>query len=557
MDNNIIILSAFAIFSIIIFDIFIYIYNFMRSIIGEKDLLADQTEERGDADDSPGRTISLFMKELLASAQWKAVPLAPLQAILARLIDAGVPHADIPNRLLLAAEQLGSLRSTLIDWQNEGPGHAQIRSEALALVDSGDFDAASEVLRRGREAGWTFPVATPREESEFYAREAMLDHLQLRYCAAAENYAAAAALAVDAGCSDTWRFLIAQASELREDGREFGRRENLLRAIEIYHRALGLAGRDRSPHDWAATKHHLGHTFLLLAKAGKDTELLREAIDAYLEALEEWTRDRAPLDWAKAQIDLADALQLLGEQESDPERLRQAAEAYRAALGECTKETAPVERARAYNCLGDTLAILGTEEGTSERLKEAVDAYREALDGIDRELTPLDWAATHNNLGKALEALGERDETDTALLHQAVAAYQAALEERCRALAPSSWAAANTNLGNALVAIAERESSSTMLEEAAAAYRAAIAARPTEGAPLDTAKTHINLAYTLGALWNRTRNRHALDEALRAIEAALSLIKETGVQEHIPATEIARETIFAAMGHRKACATAG
>ncbi|TPV98776.1 MAG: hypothetical protein USCAAHI_01787 [Beijerinckiaceae bacterium] len=35
-----------------------------------------------------------------------------------------------------------------------------------------NLDSASEVLKRGREAGWTFPMATGREEAEFYAREA-------------------------------------------------------------------------------------------------------------------------------------------------------------------------------------------------------------------------------------------------------------------------------------------------------------------------------------------------------------------------------------------------
>ena len=47
-----------------------------------------------------------------------------------------------------------------------------------------------------------------------------------------------------------------------------------------------------------------------------------------------------------------------------------------------------------------------------------------------------------------------------------------------------------------------------------------------------------------------------LDEALSAVEAALGLIKEIGVQEHLPAAELARETILTAMGHPKAGATA-
>jgi tetratricopeptide (TPR) repeat protein len=562
INHEIMVLSGVVTFTVLFFCVFISINHFKSKKIKEKSLplIADQSgkshPERGDPNDP---MLMEFVKDLIASAQSKSVPLAPLQTLLAKLIDAGVSDAEIPNRLLVAAEQLEALRASLANWHDGGPGHEQICSEALACVDSGDFYSASEVLRRGREARWMFPMATCHEEAEFYAREAMIDHMQLQFCAAAEKYANAGALVADAGGNDAWRFLIAKARELCEDGREFGTRENMLLAIEIYHRALGLVGREQSPLDWAETKLNLGDALLLLGESNKDSKPLREAVEAYLAALEEWTLDRAPLDWAKAQNHLGNALQRLGEQENDPERLRQAAEAYRAALAECTKENAPFERAQACNRLGDILAVLGVEEGDGERLKEAVKAYREALDGVDRKLAPLDWAMTQNNLGKALEALGESETgtgTGTGLLHQAVAAYQAALEERCRDLAPSSWATTNANLGNALVEIAERENNNAMLEDAASAYRDALKARPAEDSPFDTAKININLAYTLGALWNRTRDRQVLDEALDAVEAALGLIKQIGVREHIPAAELTSETILAAMGHRAAKAAA-
>jgi len=561
INHEIFVLSAFIIVSVLIFCVFISINHFKSKKIREENLPAitdqgrDSGPERGDSADPPGPISMSFDKDLVACAQSMAVPLPPLQIILAKLIEAGVPDTEIPNRILAAAGQLEILRSSLAHWPDVGLGHKQICSEALAFVDQGDFDSAGEVLRRGREAGWTSPLATYQEEAEYYAREAMINHIQLQYCAAAENYADAAAVVIDAGGKDAWRYLIAQARELCEDGREFGTRENVLLAIEIYHRALGLVGREQSPLDWAAIKHNLADALLLLGEADKDSGPLREAVEAYLAALEEWTQDRAPLDCAKAQHHLGNALQRLGEQENDPERLRQAAEVYRAVLADCTRETAPFEWARAYSRLGDTLAVLGIEESDRERLKEAVDAYRRALEGVDRELTPLDWAMTQNNLGKALEALGE-SETGTGLQHQAVAAYQAALDERCRDIAPSSRATTNTNLGNALVVIAERENNDTKLEEAASAYRAALKAPPRTSAPLDTVKTHINLAYTLGALWNRTRNRKALDEALQSVETALNLIKEIGMQEHIPAAELARETVLAAMGHRVANASA-
>ena len=559
INHEIVVFSTIVAITVLTLSAIILINHFSTEKTKEKALLAiaDQSGgsrlDRGDADESASPMSMAFVKCLIASAQAKAVPLAPLRRILERLLDAGVADAEIPNRLMAAAGLLEELRSSLVNWQDGGPGHEHIRLEALAFVDRGDFESASEVLRRGRERGWTFPLATCREEAEFHAREAKIEHLQLRYTGAAENYATAAALVADIGGNETWRYLIEQARELCEDGREFGRHENILLAIEIYHRALGLTTRERTPLDWAATKHHLGGALLLLGERAKETGPLREAVEAYLAAIEEWTSDRAPHDWAKAQNNLGHALQMLGEQENDLKRLRHAAEAYRAALTGHTKESAPFEWVQAYNRLGDTLAVLGVEEGNGECLKEAVSAYREALDGINREYAPLDWAMTQNNLGKALEALG-KSETGTGLLQQAVAAYQAALEERSRDFAPSIWAAANTNLGNALVTIAERENSNVKLEEAATAYREALAARPLENAPMDTAMTHINLAYTLGALWNRTRNRQALDEALQAVEAALGLIKALGGVEHLSTVELARETILAAMAHRDTAA---
>jgi hypothetical protein len=76
-----------------------------------------------------------FVKDLVASAQSKAVPLAPLQTILAKLIDAGVAEAD-SKRPDDGGRPLEALGSSLANWQDEGPGHEQIRSEALAFVDA-------------------------------------------------------------------------------------------------------------------------------------------------------------------------------------------------------------------------------------------------------------------------------------------------------------------------------------------------------------------------------------------------------------------------------------
>jgi hypothetical protein len=56
----------------------------------------------------------------------------------------------------------------------------------------------------------------------------------------------------------------------------------------------------------------------------------------------------------------------------------------------------------------------------------------------------------------------------------------------------------------------------------------------------------------LGALWNRTRDPKLLEEALQAADAALRLIEKAEAREQLPDAELARDTIFAAMGKGKA-----
>jgi tetratricopeptide (TPR) repeat protein len=193
----------------------------------------------------------------------------------------------------------------------------------LASLDCGNLDAAIEALRLGREAGWTGLTDTGREEAELYAKEALIDHLRVRFRDAAIKYASAAALILQSEDGDAWPFLIAQARELCDDGREFGNRESLLLAADVCHRAFGLVPREQRPCEWAATKHCLGQALFMLGARHNEPDRLGEAIDAYLAALEQWSHDRAPQEWANVQSDLGDALQALSGQNGDPKPLRE------------------------------------------------------------------------------------------------------------------------------------------------------------------------------------------------------------------------------------------
>jgi DNA-binding transcriptional MerR regulator len=152
-------------------------------------------KEVGQRIDEAQRPISRQLATLASQiAREKGVEIAPLRAILVKLGEAGVPDHEIPARLDAAADQLIELRTQLARLTNDRPEFASIRNQALAHIDRGEFDAARAALAHGREAARELRENVSRNEAEFLADEARIDHLQLDYRAAAEKYAGAAAL---------------------------------------------------------------------------------------------------------------------------------------------------------------------------------------------------------------------------------------------------------------------------------------------------------------------------------------------------------------------------
>ncbi|WOJ89816.1 hypothetical protein RZS28_00435 [Methylocapsa polymorpha] len=363
--------------------------------------------------------ISAFAAELARDAKERGVAIASVQAILAKIRDAGVPEEEIPTRLRGAVDGLAQLRSRLANEESGSLGCAPIRSEALARLDCGDLDAAVETLAQacedGRASGEKPACCQSAEaQAEIYADAASIDHLRLDYRAAAEKYGAAAALvAASRGPGSNarmeWRFRMDRAQELYGDGCEFGNRQAFLEAIETCHSAFGLVARENAPLDWAATNFHLGNAVLALGVSDDDRDRVEEAVDAYLAALEEWSRERAPFDWAKAQNNLGDALLILGAGDDGLDRLRPAIEAYQAALQEWTRDHVPALWAMTHTNLANALAATGLRGGGAEPPREAVGAYRAALEGLNDEIAPQDLATTQNSLGETLLAIRVRE----------------------------------------------------------------------------------------------------------------------------------------------------
>jgi hypothetical protein len=84
-------------------------------------------------------------------ARENGVETAPLQAILIKLGEAGVPDYLIPTRLDAAADELLDLRAQLARLTNDRPEFALLRSQALAHIDRGEFDAARALISGAAE----------------------------------------------------------------------------------------------------------------------------------------------------------------------------------------------------------------------------------------------------------------------------------------------------------------------------------------------------------------------------------------------------------------------
>ena len=285
----------------------------------------------------------VLQEELARIAGEKGVPIAPLRAVLEKLGAAEIANEDIPKRLAAAADELLVLRQELQRLRNDRPELAVIRDEALALIDAGNLDAARAALDRGREAARASREETSRNEAEFLADVARIDHLQLAYRSAAQKYAEAATLVAPFDRDAAWQYVLQQADELQAHGNEFGDNQALVEAIGVYRGVLTLVSRERVPFEWAKTQNDLGRALATLGERESGTARLEEAVAAYRDALKELTRESVPLHWAVIQNNLGAALWALGERESGTAHLEEAVAAYSDALMERTRERVPMQ----------------------------------------------------------------------------------------------------------------------------------------------------------------------------------------------------------------------
>lgn len=489
-----------------------------------------------DASEAEIAALQLEVRRLAADGALKT---GAVESFLQDLGETPLPPDQWAGQLATFAERYQALRAESGARTNLPAKLELERLRAEAAIEAGELDLAESILTLLSEhmAGWREEQnqvlrQAGREEAAILLRRGEIATARLRYYEAAALFGRAAALAPSEDGEVVWRCLMAQASALHDQSREFGDNTAGLDAIETFGWALDLVLRDQVPLDWAKTQNRLGNALLTLGQRESGTARLDEAVAAYQAALEEQTRDRVPLDWAKTQNNLGNALLALGQRESRTARIVEAVAAYRAALEEYTRERAPLDWAMIQNNLANALAILDQRESGTARLEEAVAAYRAALEECTSERLPLEWAMTQNNLGNALSILGGRD-GGTARLDEAVAAYHSSLRERTRERVPLAWAETQNNLGNALSILGERVSGTARLDEAVVAYRAALLERTRERVPYPWARTMENLASGLEALFDRTGRIAVRDQALEAAREALVVYEAAGADYDI------------------------
>ena len=331
---------------------------------------AERTETKVDA----------VLAEVKRIAREKGVEVAPLRAVLAKLGEKGIADEDIPKKLNEAADELVKLRAEN-DLLKKGPPQiVAIATEAQSLIDKGEFDAAREVLARGRQAWKELRERSSQYEARLLAQEARIDHLQLAYRSAAAKYGEAAGLVALFDAEGRKEWLLAQASEIYDQGNEFGDNSALVGAVGFYRQCLALTSRERVPLDWAGTQNNLGNALSALGERESGTATLEEAVAAYRAALEERTRERVPLDWAMTQNNLGTALSSArGAGERDGEARGGGRGLSRGAGG----IDARARSARLGDDAEQSRQCAPSARGAGERdgaLEEAVAAYRAALE---------------------------------------------------------------------------------------------------------------------------------------------------------------------------------
>jgi len=303
---------------------------------------------------------------------------------------------------------------------------------------------------------------------------------------------------------------IAQASTYYEEAGED--KNNLVKAIVYYYKALDLLDPETFPEEWGEACFQIARVYM--KESSSDWGIARWAImDRAIVllgcALIGWTRDVFPFQWARAQLrmGLAYSNRLRGDFWDNTE---QAIRHFKNASQVITRATSPEDWWLLYASLGH--AYLERNEGDQkENIEKAIARLQNALSVCGSAEFRERWITTQFFLGQAFlkRIHGERADN----IEQAIHCFQVAIKDRNREIDPLFWMEAQTGLGDAYASrvLGLRAEN---LALAAAAYQHAIQGQRLEDVP----ERYLVTRYQLGDLKFMQQD---WDEACTAYQTAI------------------------------------
>ncbi len=160
-----------------------------QNVQAGRDITINPTVTIGPSEEKINKRIDDLVAQI---AREKGVEAAPLRAVLSNSARRAFATKTFRSGSRRRPTNFIMLRAENKSLKKGPPQIAQIASEAQALIDKGDFDAARATLARGREAARKLREDAGRYEARMLAQESGVDHLQLAYRAAATKYGEAA-----------------------------------------------------------------------------------------------------------------------------------------------------------------------------------------------------------------------------------------------------------------------------------------------------------------------------------------------------------------------------
>jgi len=202
---------------------------------------------------------------------------------------------------------------------------------------------------------------------------------------------------------------------------------SFLEARDEYESILNNISSNRFPDEYVLTQNNLGYIYQNLAQ-GQDEEVnLKKAINAYHKSLGISAGDYNIIDRAQTYNDIGDAYRDLAGITNKKENLEKAIKAYNETMKMRPIDTYPIEYATIQNNLGVTYRMMAEVSDLEPNLKKAFDAHYQALSIYNDEKYPEGYATVQNDLGNAFRSLAEIIDKESNL-ENAIDAYHEALE---------------------------------------------------------------------------------------------------------------------------------